>query len=123
MIANVAVERAYALAADPEAATALWQTLRRARLFGSPTAGRGALTGPAGLLTVLPPLGEIAGAAVGLGAGKNHARLSGHVRRNFLTSETFLKKVCKKNRRSRRARSHGCAAIIPYVPVPWEDLS
>ena len=94
MIANVAVERAHALAADPDAATALWQTLHavelglgggneiaggawflavsvaafRAAMFGSLTAGLGALTGLAGLLTMLPPFGEIAGAVFGLGA-------------------------------------------------------
>ena len=94
MIANVAVERAHTLAADPEAATALWQTLHAVELglgggneiaggawllavslaargsgvFGRLTTGLGVVTGLAGLLTVLPPLGEIAGAVFGLGA-------------------------------------------------------
>ena len=94
MIANVAVERTHALAADPEAAAALWQTLHAVELglgggneiaggawiltvslsaiasgiFGRITAGIGALSGIAGLATILPPLGEIAGAVFGLGA-------------------------------------------------------
>jgi hypothetical protein len=94
MIANVAVERAHALAADPEAAAALWRTLHavelglgggneiaggawiagvslaafRARVLGRTIAVLGALTGLGGLATVLPPLGETAGAVFGLGA-------------------------------------------------------
>jgi hypothetical protein len=94
MIANVSVEQTYALAADPEAAAALWQTLHAVELglgggneiaggawilavslaalasgiFGRLTAGIGAISGAAGLLTILPPLGEIAGAVFGLGA-------------------------------------------------------
>lgn len=94
MIANVSVEQTYALAADPEAAAALWQTLHAVELglgggneiaggawilavslaalasgiFGRLTAGIGAISGAAGLLTILPPLGEVAGAVFGLGA-------------------------------------------------------
>ena len=94
MIANVAVERTHSLAHDPEAATALWQTLhavelglgggneiaggawllmvsragRASGLFGQVPAGLGALSGLAGLLTILPPVGEAAGAVFGLGA-------------------------------------------------------
>ncbi|QQA41954.1 hypothetical protein [Pelagovum pacificum] len=94
MIANVAVEQTYALAADPEAAASLWQTLHAVELgfgggneiaggawilavslaalasgiFGRLTAGIGAISGAAGLLTILPPLGEVAGAVFGLGA-------------------------------------------------------
>ena len=94
MIANVAVERVYALAADPEAATSLWLTLHAVELglgggneiaggawiltvslagLASGTFGRlvaivGAISGAAGLATILPPLGEIAGAVFGLGA-------------------------------------------------------
>ena len=94
MIANVAVERTHALAADPEAAAALWQTLHAVELglgggneiaggawilavslaglasglFRRLTAGIGAISGAAGLATILPPLGEIAGAVFGLGA-------------------------------------------------------
>lgn len=94
MIANVAVERAHALAADPDAAAALWQTLHAVELglgsgneiaggawilavsvaglstglFGRATVGIGAISGAAGLVTILPPLGEIAGAVFGLGA-------------------------------------------------------
>lgn len=94
MIANVAVEQTYALAADPEAAASLWQTLHAVELglgggneiaggawilavshaglassiFGRLTAGIGAISGAAGLVTILPPLGEVAGALFGLGA-------------------------------------------------------
>jgi hypothetical protein len=94
MIANVAVERAHALAADPAAAASLWQTLHAVELGlgggneiaggawilavsvaarASGTLGRltvwlGGLTGTAGLVTILPPTGEIAGAVFGLGA-------------------------------------------------------
>ncbi|WP_084794455.1 DUF4386 family protein [Pseudoponticoccus marisrubri] len=94
MIANVAVERAHTLVADPEAAAALWQVLhavelglgggneiaggawigmvslagRASGVFGKPIAWLGLLTGVAGLLTVFPPLSESAGAAFGLGA-------------------------------------------------------
>ncbi|WP_305972117.1 MULTISPECIES: hypothetical protein [unclassified Mameliella] len=94
MIANVAVERTHALAADPGAAIALWQVLhavelglgggneiaggawllavslagRASGIFGRLTAGLGLLTGAAGLLTVLTPMGETAGAVFGLGA-------------------------------------------------------
>ncbi len=94
MIANVAVERTHALAGDPEAAATLWQTLhavelglgggneiaggawilavslacRACGIFGLLTAGIGAISGAAGLATILPPLGEVAGALFGLGA-------------------------------------------------------
>ena len=94
MIANVAVERTHALAADPAAAASLWQTLHAVELglgggneiaggawllavslagiasglLGRVTAGIGAISGFAGLVTILPPLGETAGAVFGLGA-------------------------------------------------------
>ncbi|MFZ7092880.1 hypothetical protein [Primorskyibacter sp. 2E233] len=94
MIANVAVERTHALAADPAAAASLWQTLHAVELglgggneiaggawvlvvsfaarasgfFGRVTCGIGALGGLAGLATILPPLGESAGAVFGLAA-------------------------------------------------------
>jgi hypothetical protein len=94
MIANVGVERAHALAHDPQAAAALWQMLHAVELglgggneiaggawilVVSAAAGRGGplgraapalglATGLAGLATVVPPLGEAAGAAFGLGA-------------------------------------------------------
>ncbi|MHA3979156.1 hypothetical protein ACW9UR_15865 [Halovulum sp. GXIMD14794] len=94
MIANVAVERTHALAADPEVATDLWQTLHAVELGlggGNEIAGGawilavsraglasgitrrligiiGAISGAAGLTTILPPLGEVAGAVFGLGA-------------------------------------------------------
>lgn len=94
MIANVAVERAHALAADVAVAASLWQTLhavelglgggneiaggawvllvslagRASGLFGRLTGWLGGLTGMAGLLTILPIFGEVAGAVFGLGA-------------------------------------------------------
>jgi len=94
MIANVAVERTHALAADPLAAASLWQTLhavelglgggneiaggawilvvslagRASGILGRVPSGIGALCGFAGLATILPPLGETAGAVFGLGA-------------------------------------------------------
>ncbi|EAQ04138.1 hypothetical protein OB2597_08349 [Pseudooceanicola batsensis HTCC2597] len=94
MIANVAVERTHALAADPAAAATLWQTLhavelglgggneiaggawilgvslaaRASGLFGRVSTAIGALSGLAGLATVLPPVGELAGVVFGLGA-------------------------------------------------------
>lgn len=94
MVANVTVERVHALAAEPEAAVALWRTLHavelglgggneiaggawiagislvaaRTHAFGRPLAALGVLSGAAGLVTVLPPLGETAGAVFGLGA-------------------------------------------------------
>ncbi|SLN72078.1 hypothetical protein [Roseisalinus antarcticus] len=94
MLANVAVEHVHALAADPEAAAELWSTLHAVELglgggneiaggawilavslaafasgiFGRIPAGIGAVSGFAGLLTILPPLGEVAGAVFGLGA-------------------------------------------------------
>ena len=95
MIANVAVEEAVRLhASDPTAAAALWQTLHAVELGlggGNEIAGGvwilgvslaawparalprvvsllGAGTGLAGLLTLVPALGEAAGASFGLGA-------------------------------------------------------
>ncbi|MCA0045044.1 hypothetical protein [Celeribacter litoreus] len=94
MIANVAVERTLALSDDPEAAAELWQTLHAVELglgggneiaggmwilvvslaglkggtLGRGIATLGTVSGAAGLLTILPPLGEIAGAVFGLGA-------------------------------------------------------
>lgn len=94
MIANVAVEHAHALADDPEAAAELWQTLHAVELglgggneiaggawilavsiagFLTGTLGRviatiGTVSGAAGLATILPPLGDTAGAVFGLGA-------------------------------------------------------
>ena len=94
MIANVAVEQTYALAGAPEAAASLWETLHAVELgigggneiaggawilavslaglasgvFGRTTAGIGAISGATGLVTILPPLGEVAGAVFGLGA-------------------------------------------------------
>ena len=94
MMANVAVEQVLALAGDPEAAAELWSMLhavelglgggneiaggawilavslaaRRCGVFGRVTSGIGALSGLAGLVTILPPLGEVAGAVFGLGA-------------------------------------------------------
>lgn len=95
MIANVAVERAGALFADdPQAAADLWGVLhavelglgggneiaggiwilcvsvagRIGRTIARPVAILGMLTGGAGLATVWPMLGEVAGAAFGLGA-------------------------------------------------------
>lgn len=94
MIANVAVERTHVLAADPEAAAALWQVLHAVELglgggneiaggawlitvslaafasgiFGRVTSGIGAISGAAGLVTILPALGETSGAIFGLGA-------------------------------------------------------
>ncbi|CUH67111.1 hypothetical protein TG4357_02819 [Thalassovita gelatinovora] len=94
MIANVAVERTHALAADPEAAAALWEVLHAvelglgggneiaggawilsvsiaalvARALSRFTLGLGALASLAGLATIVPGLGETAGAVFGLGA-------------------------------------------------------
>lgn len=94
MIANVAVEQVHALAHDPEAAAELWSTLHAVELglgggneiaggawilvvslaalgcgvFGRITAGIGVVSGFAGLVTILPPTGEFAGAVFGLGA-------------------------------------------------------
>lgn len=94
MIANVAVERTHALAAEPEAAAALWRTLHSVELglgggneiaggawllavsvagLASGACGRipavlGSMAGVSGLITVLPPLGEYAGAVFGLSA-------------------------------------------------------
>lgn len=95
MIANVAVERTAQLAAsDAAAAAELWATLHAVELGlgggneiaggawigGASLAGRiagglprpavalGVLTGTAGLATLVPPLGDAAGAIFGLGA-------------------------------------------------------
>jgi hypothetical protein len=95
MIANVATERVMALApTDFEAALRLWEALHAVelglgggneiaggvwifcvslagviyRVFGKVVTALGLLTGLGGLLTVLPPLGEVAGAVFGLGA-------------------------------------------------------
>ncbi len=94
MIANVTVERVHALAADPQAAAALWEVLHAvelglgggneiaggawilsvslaahsSRALPRLTNGLGALTGCAGLLTVFPAVGDITGAIFGLGA-------------------------------------------------------
>ena len=95
MIANVAIERTHAMAAsDPEGAARLWETLHAVelglgggneiaggawilvvsaaafagRLLGRLVVGLGVATGLAGLATVLPPLGETAGAVFGIGA-------------------------------------------------------
>lgn len=95
MIANVAVERAAHLAAtDMDRAVSLWETLHAvelglgggneimgglwiggvslagliARSFGKIAAGLGVLIGACGLLTLIPGLGDMAGAVFGLGA-------------------------------------------------------
>lgn len=94
MIANVAVEQAHTLADNPAAAAELWQTLHAVELglgggneiaggawimavsiagLRSGTLGRviatiGTVSGAAGLATILPPIGDIAGAVFGLGA-------------------------------------------------------
>lgn len=95
MIANVAVERAAHLApTDFERAVALWETLHAVELglgggneiaggiwiscvsiagligrsLGKVTIGLGLLTGAGGLLTLIPVLGDTAGAIFGLGA-------------------------------------------------------
>ena len=94
MIANVAVEQTNALADNPEAAAELWQTLHAVELglgggneiaggawilavsiagLRSGTLGRviamiGTVSGAAGLATILPPLGDSAGAVFGIGA-------------------------------------------------------
>lgn len=95
MIANVAVERAAHLApTDFEHAVSLWETLHAVELglgggneiaggvwigfvsiaglighsLGKITVGLGLLTGAGGLLTLIPVLGDIAGAIFGLGA-------------------------------------------------------
>ncbi|MFG6568615.1 MULTISPECIES: hypothetical protein [unclassified Sulfitobacter] len=94
MIANVAVVQTCALTDDLGAAASLWQTLHAVELglgggneiaggawilavslaalkggtLGRVTAGIGVLSGAAGLLTILPPLGDIIGAVFGLGA-------------------------------------------------------
>lgn len=95
MIANVATERVMALApTDFDAAVRIWQALHAVELglgggneiaggvwifcvslagvlygaFGRIVTGLGLLTGLGGFLTILPPLGEVAGAVFGLGA-------------------------------------------------------
>lgn len=94
MIANIAVERAYALASDPVAAEALWRTLhavelglgggneiagaawivvvnvaaRVGRAMARSTTIMGIVTGTAGLATLVPVVGEPMGAIFGLGA-------------------------------------------------------
>jgi hypothetical protein len=95
MVANVAVERAAHLyPTDPERAAALWSQIHavelglgggnevaggfwllcvsaagwRARALPRHVAAIGGLAGAGGLATVLPPLGETAGALFGLGA-------------------------------------------------------
>lgn len=95
MLANVAVERAAVLyPSDPAAAADLWATLHAVELGlggGNEIAGGvwiltvslagllgavlprllailGGIVGAAGLVTVLPPLGDVAGAVFGLGA-------------------------------------------------------
>jgi len=95
MIANVTTERVVLLAAtDFEVAVQTWDILHAvelglgggneiaggvwilcvslasltARAFGRIVIGLGLLTGLGGLLTILPPLGDVAGAVFGLGA-------------------------------------------------------
>lgn len=95
MIANVATERAVLLAqVDFPAAVRAWETLHAVEVglgggneiaggvwilcvsvagwlhhaFGKIVFGLGLLTGLGGLLTILPPLGDVAGAVFGLGA-------------------------------------------------------
>ncbi len=95
MIANVATERAVALAAtDFDAAVQTWKTLHAVELglgggneiaggvwimavslaalrcgaFGKALIGLGLLTGLGGLLTIFPPVGDVTGAVFGLGA-------------------------------------------------------
>lgn len=95
MIGNVAVERAAYLApADMDRAVALWETLHAVELglgggneiaggvwiglvsiagligqsLSKVTVGLGLLTGAGGLLTLMPALGDAAGAVFGLGA-------------------------------------------------------
>lgn len=95
MIANVGVEQVAAMVpTDPEGAAALWSVMHAVelglgggneiaggvwillsslaawRIGALPrlVAGLGTLTGAAGLLTILPPLGEVTGAIFGLGA-------------------------------------------------------
>ncbi|RED10679.1 hypothetical protein [Pontivivens insulae] len=95
MIANVAVERALHLAAnDFDQAVALWQVLHAVELglgggneiagaawigfvsvagflgrnLGRIAVGLGVVTGVSGLLTLIPALGDVAGAVFGLGA-------------------------------------------------------
>lgn len=95
MIGNVATERMAVLApTDFDAAVQTWQTLHAVelglgggneiaggvwilsvsiagllhRVFGKIVIGLGLLTGIGGLVTILPPLGDVAGAVFGLGA-------------------------------------------------------
>lgn len=95
MIANVAIERTHTMAAtDPEGAARLWETLHaveqglgggneiaggawilvvslaalQGRVVGRLVGALGLLSGLAGVVTILPPLGNTAGAIFGLGA-------------------------------------------------------
>lgn len=95
MLANVTTERVVVLAADDfEAAVLMWEVLHVVelglgggneiaggawifcvslagllyRVFGKVVIGLGLLTGVGGLLTILPPLGDIAGMVFGLSA-------------------------------------------------------
>lgn len=95
MMGNVTTERVVALAAsDFDAAMQTWETLHAVELglgggneiaggvwilcvsfagllhraFGKVVIGLGLLTGIGGLLTIFPPLGDVAGAVFGLGA-------------------------------------------------------
>lgn len=95
MLGNVTTERVVALAStDLDAAAQTWEVLHAVELglgggneiaggvwilcvsvaglfyrtFGKIVIGLGVLTGLGGLLTILPPLGDVAGAAFGLGA-------------------------------------------------------
>lgn len=95
MIANVTIEQVVALAgSDPVGAAQTWKILHAVelglgggneiaggvwilcvsvagmlhRIFGKVVIGLGLLTGIGGFLTILPPLGDIAGAVFGLGA-------------------------------------------------------
>ena len=95
MVANIAVERAAYLApADMDRAANLWETLHLVELglgggneiaggvwigcvslaglwgrsLGKMSAGLGILTSASGLLTLIPALGDVAGAGFGLGA-------------------------------------------------------
>lgn len=95
MLANVTTERVVSLAStDIEAAIQMWDVLHavelglgggneiaggvwifcvslaslRHRIFGKVVVGLGLLTGLSGLLTIFPPLGDVAGAVFGLSA-------------------------------------------------------
>lgn len=94
MVANVSVEQVHGLAAKPDAAVALWQVMHAVelglgggneiaggawilsisiaahfgRIFSKVSNLLGAMTSIAGLITIIPIFGEIAGAIFGLGA-------------------------------------------------------